>query len=154
MNMLRLYGEDPLAEFEATQSALRTRLAEYEKEKEKCEEEYEKIRQNKRNSTFQLEEQEEMVLAELPKQNAFQRMLGALVTRFSGKKKFGELLIGLETKVDKLANQEVKQARRESIARREAFKTKLIELETQIEERINEKLGKLLKSISTLMLLN
>ncbi len=116
------------------------RRSELRKMIEKCEQEYEALMSERDSEINNALDTRDTSLALIPKQNFFQRMVGSVLNRFNGSKKFIKSYMDpLQAKITDLRDNKLPQIKEGVAQRKEDFVNSVAESRARIEKAVADK---------------
>ncbi len=131
---------NPVNSLKALNEEFQTRREELRKQIEECEKEFEKVSEERKAAINELTESKNNKLSKIPKQNLFQKAMGAMFSRFNGTKKFMQTAIEpLKEKITQIKEEEIPRLKQEISGKRQKFSDKIQEARAGIEEKVQGK---------------
>lgn len=135
-----LTANNPVNSLKAYNEELQTRRTEIRKLIEDIEKEYDKFMEDRKAEIDKVTEDKNNKLATIPKQNIFQRVLGSMLNKFNGTRKFMKTVMGsLQSKVATIKEEDIPQIRKKVSERRQEFSEKVQNARVKIEEKVKGK---------------
>ena len=155
----RLITENPVDELKILHRRLIELRKEVRKEIEGCDKEYRELKEQRKEEIKRLTEIKNNYIAELPKQNVFQKIIGSLFSKANGTKKFMRTTFEpLKAKIEKIKDEDIPriindidEKRKDFVKRVNDSKEKMVEnVQIKVEEYSNALKDKKQKALETI----
>lgn len=155
----RLITENPVDELKIYHRRLIELRKEVRKEIKGCDEEYRELKEQRKEEIKRLTEIKNNYIAELPKQNVFQKIIGSLFSKANGTKKFMRTTFEpLKAKIEKIKDEDIPriindidEKRKDFVKRVNDSKEKMVEnVQIKVEEYSNALKDKKQKALETI----
>ena len=144
----KLLTENPVDELKIRHRRLIELRKEVRKEIKECDKEYRELKEKRKEEIKRLTEVKNNYIAELPKQNVFQKIIGSLFSKVNGTKKFMRTTFEpLKAKIEEIKDEEIPRIINDISEKRNDFLKRVNDSKEKMSENVQTKVEEYSKAL-------
>lgn len=145
----QLVENSPVDKLQVKYEGLDVRRTELRKEIEACEQEFDKILEERKMVLDKIKEGRNVELAEIPKQSFLQKMIGLVANRFNKTKTFMRTAIDpLKEKITRIKEEDLPRIKKEVEDKKKDISEKIVSQREKIEENVTSRMEQCAEKLS------